>query len=84
MNFNTLHATPRNAANTVNPSMIKSEVSRAQNGSSNGACLTVRRVCDRGEIRRVFSLATGRLVLRITQGNLPTFSIYENAEDVGV
>ena len=82
MNFNQLHATPRSAVNTVNAALIKSELARAENKS--GGLLSVRRVCDHGEIRRVFLLASLRCVLRIKQGNLPEFSIYESALDVGI
>jgi hypothetical protein len=67
--------------NSVDPEFIASELGHAGPNAANGALLAVRRVCDGGEVRRVFQLGNGRKVLRVESYGR-TISIYENAEDI--
>lgn len=69
-------------SNTVDPNFITSEIGHG-GGNKNGAMLSSRRVCHRGELRWVYSLATGGRVCRIKRTDGATVNIYDRKEDVG-
>lgn len=67
--------------NSVNPEFIAYELGHAPKGSANGALLAVRRVCDKGEIRRVFLMGNGNKVLKIARPDGREVRIFESADD---